>query len=328
MLIGSTFSIRELHANPRYAADDFRAAVDFIGERWRPGDAILINAGYAYTGFLYYYARPITGRVRLVDYQPPSDPATLWPDHPLLLTTGTIGGDPHLGWGDPNSDFYATTQAETAAALTRLTQAFPRMWMLRIYDTVTDPEGFIRDWLASNTTPLEDQPVSGESSMRVQGFMSTIQPVPPQGTQVALEGGITLIGWDVGPAASHPAGGPLDVVLWWQVEAPSTPDTKSATTPYAVSLKLWGPIGHEAEGNVYLAAQQDEWPVGGLFLTTDWPPGRAIRHPMRLWLPPDLAPGQYRLEVEFYDPTTVQPLPRADGQGHTISLGSVIVSSG
>jgi mannosyltransferase len=319
LLAGSAFSIRELHTNPRYAADDFRAAVSFIAERWRPGDAILINAGYAYTGFLYYYDGPIGGRVRLTDYQPADDPAFSASDRPLLLTTGVIGGDPDLGWGNPNSDFYATTQAESAAALARVTQTFPRLWMLRIYDTVADPDGFIRDWLATNTTAFEDQLFSGESFMRVQGFMSNIQPAPPEVVGVELEGDITLLGWQVAPEAA--AGDSLDVTLWWEADVPPAADGQRPDTPYAVSLKLWGP-----EGGAHPAAQQDEWPVGSLLLTPAWPPGHVIRHPMRLWLPADLPPGQYRLDVEMYDPATVQPLPRRDSQGHVIPLGSVTVT--
>jgi 4-amino-4-deoxy-L-arabinose transferase-like glycosyltransferase len=315
LLIGSTFSIYELHTNPRYAADDLRAAVGFISERWRPGDAILINAGYAYPGFLYYYDEPIAGRVRLSDFQPAERP-TPTRGGPLLLDTGTIGGAADLGWGDPESDFYTTSMTETAAALERLTQTFPRIWMLRIYDTVSDPEGFIRDWLATNTTPFEDQTFTGESFMRVQGFMSSIQPPPPSEGQVALEGGISLLGWEA--QANARAGEPLDVVLWWYVYAPSRPNDQ----PYAVSLKLWGTTqGAEA----YLAAQQDEWPVGGLLLSPSWPPEQSVRHPMRLVLPADLPPGDYRLEVEMYDPATVQPVPRRDGQGRTISLGPVTV---
>jgi hypothetical protein len=46
---------------------------------------------------------------------------------------------------------------------------------------------------------------------------------------------------------------------------------------------------------------------------------------MRLWLPDDLPPGEYRLEVEMYDPVTVQPLSRLDGREHTIPLGPVTV---
>jgi hypothetical protein len=318
LLAGSAFSTRELYTNPRYAADDFRGAVRFIQERWRPGDAILINAGYAYTGFLYYYNGPIAGRVRLSDYQPADNPGSATSDQPLLLLTGAIGGDADLGWGNPDSDFYATTQAETAAALTRVTQTFPRIWMLRIYDTVTDPDGFIRDWLAANTTPFEDQPFEGEAFMRVQGFMSTTQPPPPQDMQVALESGITLLGWQVKPATptGARAGEVLDVVLWWRADAP-------LTTNYAVSLKLWGAQGQGAEAREHLAAQQDEWPVGSLLFTSAWPPGQPVRHPMRLWLPPELPPGQYWLKVEMYDPATVQPLARYDAQGSSITLGTV-----
>ncbi len=318
LLAGSAFSIRELYTNPRYAADDFRAAVHFIQERWRPGDAVLINAGYAYTGFLYYYDGPIAGRVRLSEYQPAENPGSTTADRPLLLMTGSIGGNGNLGWGNPESDFYATTQAETAAALTRLTQTFPRIWMLRIYDTVTDPDGFIREWLAANTTPFEDQFFEGEAFMRVQGFMSTTQPPPPQDMEVPLEGGISLLGWQVKPATPTvaQAGEALDVVLWWRADA-------SLTTNYAVSLKLWGTQGQGAEARERMAAQQDEWPVGSLLFTSAWPPGKPIRHPMRLWLPADLPPGQYWLNVEMYDPATVQPLVRPDGQGSSITLGTV-----
>jgi hypothetical protein len=187
---------------------------------------------------------------------------------------------------------------------------------------VTDPDGFIRDWLATNTTPFEDQLFEGEAFMRVQGFMSTTQPPPPQDAEVALKGGITLLGWQVKPAAPRVAraGEALDVVLWWRADAPPT-------TNYAVSLKLWGTQGEGPEARVSLATQQDEWPVGSLLFTSAWPPGHPIRHPMRLWLSPDLPPGQYWLNVEMYDPATVQPLARQDGQGATIALGTVSVAS-
>ena len=326
LLAGSAFSIYELHTNPRYAADDFRAAVDFIAQRWRPGDAVLINAGYAYPGFLYYYDGPITDRVRLTAFEPTDHLVFPQPQLPLLLSTGTIDGDPNLGWGNPDSDFYAASQVETAAALNRLTETFPRIWMLRIYDTVTDPDGVVRDWLATNTTPFDDGSFTGESFIRVQGFMSTNQPPPPQEAEVGLEGGITLMGWEVTPTGGQRAGQPMDVVLWWRMDAPLASDAQWPDTPYAVSLKLWEAEGQGTESK--LGAQQDEWPMGGLFLTSDWPPGHNVRHPMRLWLPPDLPAGQYKLEVEMYDPTTLQPLPRRDGQGHTVPVGSVTVTPG
>jgi len=130
---------------------------------------------------------------------------------------------------------------------------------------------------------------------------------------VTLEGEVSLLGWEAETTAR--AGEPLNVVLWWRVD-----NDQDLATPYAVSLKLWGtPQG----GEPFLATQQDEWPVGSLLLSPDWPPGQPVRHPMRLLPPADLPPGDYRLEVEVYDPATVQPLPRHDGQGHTIPLGTV-----
>jgi mannosyltransferase len=321
LLAGSAYSIQQMHTNPLYAADDFKAAVDFIAQRWRPGDAVLINAGYAYTGFAYYYDGAIAARVRLSDYPQSPVRGAQAHDRPLLLTTGTIAGDPQLGWGDPNSDFYATTPSETAAALEQVTHDFSRVWMLRIYDTVTDPDGFIRHWLATHTTPFEDQLFSGQAFMRVQGFMSNDQPPPAARTTVVLEGGVSLVDWQPGPDMHGRAGQPLDVVLWWQVDAHSA----LLEAPYAVSLKLWGTRGQGAE--TFLAAQQDEWPVGNLLLTPQWPPGEPIRHPMRLWLPQDLPAGQYQLNVEMYDPRTLEPLSRLDGGGPGVSLGPVSVAA-
>jgi 4-amino-4-deoxy-L-arabinose transferase-like glycosyltransferase len=314
LLAGSAFSTYRLHADPRYAPDDFRGAVRFIAERWRPGDAVLVNAGYAYTGWMYYYDGPTAGRVRLSDYAAGHAAG----DGPPLLLAGSIDGSPALGWGDPASDFYPTTAAETAAALERATHDYPRLWVLRIYDTVTDPQGLTREWLAAHTTLFEDQVFAGEAFMRVQGYLSPRQPAPPGGPGVPLAGGVTLAGWEVGAADARRAGDPLDVALWWQLEAGSAP----ARSPHAVSLKLWG-----GGDSPWLAAQQDEWPLGGRFLTPDWPAGEPVRHPMRLWLPSGLPAGRYSLNVEMYDPATLQPLARADGRPGGIPLGPVVVTS-
>ena len=310
-LSGSGFSMYQLHTNPLYAADDLRAAVQFIADRWRPGDAVVINAGYVYTGFVYYYRQPIAGRLRLVDFaRAPSEP------YPLLLQTGSIGGDPQLGWGDPESDFYATSEAETSAALERVTRAFPRLWMLRLYDTVTDAHGFVRGWLAQHTTPFEDQLFTGQSFMRVQGFLSATQPTPPTDRSISLEGSVSLVDYRVPSRAS--AGMPLDVVLWWQISA----DSPARDHPYAVSLKLWPAEIASAQLGMP-SAQRDEWPLGSLLFTPVWPPDRPMRHPMRLALPGDLSAGTYQLTVEMYDPLTLQPLKTVSSQEHIVRLQQI-----
>lgn len=310
LLLGTSLSLWQWHTHPAYAADDLRGAVRFIAARWRPGDAILINAGYAYPAFLYYYREPLAGRVRLDDYQ-----SSNIPQYPLVLQTGIIGGSNSLGWGDAAADFYPTTETDTAAALTRVLRDFPRLWVLRVYDTVADEKGFVRRWLAENTTPFEDQIFSGPSYVRVQGFMSRTQPPPPSFQSVPLEGDITLRGWICPPEV--PMGSFLDVVLWWEI----TGEQPAYSPPYAVSLKLWDAQNQE------LIAQQDEWPLGSLLLTPAWPQGMTIRHPMRLYMPSQLSPGRYRLEVQVYDSATVRPFARKDGVGNALTLAWITVTN-
>jgi 4-amino-4-deoxy-L-arabinose transferase-like glycosyltransferase len=308
-LLGTGLSVWQLHTHPAYAADDLRGAVGFIATRWRPGDAILIHAGYAYPAFLYYYREPLAARMRLDDYQSP-----VVSPHPLVLQSGIIGGSASLGWGDATADFYPTTETDTFAALARVLQDFPRLWVLRIYDTVADEKGFVRHWLAEHTIPFEDQRFSGPSYVRVQGFMSRVQPAPPSFEPVALEGDITLRGWTC-PAAT-PVGSFLDVVLWWEI----TGEQPAQSPPYAVSLKLW-----DAQ-NQTLIAQQDEWPLGSLLLTPVWPRQTAMRHPMRLYIPGQLSPGRYRLELQVYDSATIRPFVRKDGGGNALTLTWVTVT--
>lgn len=306
IVAASAFSIYQLHFNPRYYPDDYRAAVNFIQSRWQPGDLILINAGYTYTAFLYYAGSPDNlQRQRLVPYQPPQNDA-----HPLLLQTGLIDGDSRLGWGDPRSDFYAMPAGETIKALEQLSQDFARLWLLRAYDTVTDPEGLIRAWLAEHTIPLEDQRFSGESNIRAQGFLLSGQPAPAN-QPVYFEDGMLLAGWHL-PRQSWRAGQTIPIKLWWAVTATPSVD-------YKISLKMWTPAGE-------LAAQgQDEWPVGSLYRATDWPLDQLVYQPTALKLPQDIPAGQYWLNVELYHPETIQPLPRRDTGETVVTLGSLVI---
>ncbi|MCB9076715.1 MAG: glycosyltransferase family 39 protein [Anaerolineaceae bacterium] len=306
LVVASFYSIYQFHVNPAYRADDFRAAVDFIDQHWQPGDVILINAGYTYPAFLYYtdHRSDLQSR-RLVPYQSPDGCCS-----PLLLQTGAVDGPAQLGWGDPESDFYAMTAAETIAALEQVSQDFSRLWLLRAYDTVTDPNGLIRAWLAENATPIEDQPFSGESNIRAQGFLLASSTVP-QGPIVALEDGLLLAG-SAWPQQPWRAGQIIPVKLWWSATGPPSAD-------YKASLKLWTSDGQ-------LAAQgRDEWPGGTLHRATTWVPDEIIYHPMHLTLPPDLPAGQYWLNVELYHPETIQPLHQLPNGETAIALGPITV---
>jgi hypothetical protein len=305
LIAASLLSIYQLHFDPRYRTDDYRQAVKFIQHHWQPGDVILVNAGYTYTAFVYYANLSNFDRRRLVPYQQPK-----LPHEPLLLQTGTLDGSAQLGWGDPHSDFYTTSSAETLAALEQLSNDFSRLWMLRAYDTVTDPASLIRSWLAEHAILLEDQLFSGQSNIRAQGFLLAGQSQPKSQT-IPFEDGLVLAGWQL-PNQTWQANQTIHLKLWWTTTAPPSVD-------YKISLKMW-----TSEGQL-TAQGQDDWPAGTLYRTSTWPTGDIVYHPTPLTLPANLPPGQYWLNVELYHPETIQPLHRQDNGEAVVTLGPVNV---
>ncbi len=291
--LGAAYSLGNFWFNSRYADDDLRGAVQHLAESWRPGDVILVNAGYAYPALVYYYPAPIGLRVRLVDYQPaPDDSKTA----PLVLMTGSIGGSPRLGWGHPLSDFYPTRADDTLAALDRLFRSHPRVWVLRIYDTVTDPDGIIREYFSEHARLIDDQGVAGESNARVQGFLTqSLTALPPQAkaSNARLADRVTLLGFESNSNEMR-AGEPYDAVLYWQ-------PVRTLNLNYQLSLQVL-----DAGGRV--VAQHDETPLGNALPTSRWRPGDIYREPLRLPLPTNLAPGEYTVIVKLYNLNTGEVL--------------------
>src|SRR5581483_275600 len=69
LFLGTTiYSLNNFWNDSQYADDDLRGAVGFIADHWRPGDVILVNAGYAYPAIAYYFPEE-TMRERLPNYQ-------------------------------------------------------------------------------------------------------------------------------------------------------------------------------------------------------------------------------------------------------------------
>ena len=314
---GALFSLAQYHWSPAYAADDHRSAVRYLDEHWRPGDAVLINAGYVYPAFLYYNQLPVAWRGRLSDYgvafSRQAEPAGL-----ALVQTGSVDGPAHLGWGSPNSDFYAMSRQATAAALARLFADYERVWVYRCYDTVTDPDGFVRAWLEAHGVKFEETPAfAGLSNIRVQGYL-TRRPTTalPAGAQLygALFDGRLELAAVHAPAALGE--GPLDVVLWWRA-------THAPLPRLAVTLRLVD----QAER---LWAQADSWPLGALYDTSAWPAGALVRQPARLQVPAGLPPGMYRLLVGVYETDSGVAWALPDGQqfavvGQPTAAGQVAV---
>ena len=310
---GSIFSIAQFHTNPTYASDDLRGAVALLQQKWRPGDVILVNAGYAYTALDYYYDGPIQDFQRLSEFAAQSN--SLAASHqPLILQAGTIDGPASLGWADPASDFYASSQAETEAALAEVSQAFSRIWVLRIYDTVTDPNGAIRDWLTGNLRLFEDQVFSGQANLRVQGYLSPHQPPPPPALLLHLENRFKLHGY-LPPASHYQAGDTIYTAVWLEATTP-------AETPYALSLKLW-----DDNGVLAVQTEPDEWPVGNRFQTPAWPAGYQVRYPMQLTIPSTIEASQYWLNLVIYNTADGTPLRVNETGERVILLGGLRVES-
>ena len=281
--------------NPIYRADDHRAMVADLAQRWRPGDAILANAGWIYPILTTYWpggvaagpsagsanvvmgdpegGRPGTGTsqppplqslLRLSDYTQiaPSPPLTT----PLVVRSGSVDGPPSLGGGDPHADFFAVSQDDTIAALTALAGHARRIWHYRLYDTVSDPEGAIRSWLATNTLTTTATLIPGRDYGQLQLFTTPLGAPSPAGgtlttTLATFGGAVDLV------AAATPttvtAGSYLYADLLWRAR----PSLATLGADLSTSLRLYDAGGQQvvqADGPLHAAPTRDLGPCPAL----------------------------------------------------------------
>lgn len=306
LLGGYAWSAWRFETLPTYRADDHRGAVRYLEARLAPGDAVLINAGYVYTALEVYRQEPVAWRGRLVAYPQEPSPAEGW----VLLQTGSIGGAPTLGWGNPRSDFYPMDAAAARAALEEVFRRHPRVWVYRCYDTVTDPQGLIRGWLEEMGTRFDDQVFAGESNLRVQGYLSRLwheERAAPGGPRFG--GALTLL-----EASARAEEGPrrrVWVTLTWQ-KVDAIPED------WTVSVRLYDGEGHRI-------AQADGIPGGPLHGPQHWAKGETVRHPVRLDLPTGTPPGTYVLRLAVYRRSDLTTLPDETGSTET-AIGDVVLA--
>lgn len=330
VLLLNGWSLYNFWFTPTFGADDQRAAVAQIAKRWRPGDALLVNAGWVYTALTTYWPTELVGveaaappplppMVRLLDYatpaqqeQPENAPAV-----PAVVRTGSIDGAPSLGWGEPASDFFAMSAAATTKALATLAHHYRRLWHYRLYDTVNDSQGLIRTWLDTNTTLLSETPIPGRDYLRVQLYQSTQVPIataawtPLPLPPTRFTGDLQLQQAAV-TASPVTAGTYLYTQLTWQ------PPVEQAMLPAVVSfsLRLYTDDGH-------LLAQADETPLQPL---AAWP--TPYLYTMALPIPVATPPGAYKLVLIVYDPQSGVPLapPGPEAPRQDLWLGPVQVA--
>ncbi|RME69909.1 MAG: DUF2079 domain-containing protein [Chloroflexi bacterium] len=153
------------------------------------------------------------------------------------------------------------------------------------------------------------------ASFKRQGILLT--RLPPADTLARLQPqearfgpAIRLTGFAVSPDTAS-AGAPLTVLLRWQADA-------SPAVDYTVFVHLVNAAGQRV-------AQHDGPPAWlSLRPTGEWSPGQVTLDSHTLQLPPDLPPGEYRLQVGLYRPDTLARLPLLDGPDF-LELGKVWV---
>jgi uncharacterized membrane protein len=283
--------------DPAYQPDDHRAAVGELEARWRPGDAVVINAGWAYTALATYWTGDIASRTRITEPLPaPRDDAEL-----LMVTTGHTDGDSGLGWSDPRSDFFAMPSDVAKQQTPALFERFRRVWHYRIYDTVNDPDGLLRALLPRSGQPIDERTYPGEAYLRVESY------VPREGVawEDELPGAEYRAGLQLRFApieVSAPPGQPVYVPLTWR---------PAGTVPVRIgtSVRLLG------SGGETLYQPPDEQPLGPGFVSAQWPAGVAQPQTVAIAAPEGTAPGTYEVIVVAYDAGTGQPLAPAPLNG-------------
>jgi len=125
---------------------------------------------------------------------------------------------------------------------------------------------------------------------------------------------IALLGYDLDAQSAAP-GATLHLRLYWQ-------GRQSMEQEYTV-------FTHLLDAEDHVVAQQDSAPAQGMRPTTGWLPGEVISDEYTLTLPPDAAPGEYRIEVGLYEPGSGERLTASDAAGQVMGdhliLGSVTV---
>lgn len=218
-------------------------------------------------------------------------------------------------YGDGSLPFYplrmadgATPDGEGAALLDKLGRDATRIWV--VVDTQASPGAGLQPWLASRAYRASDA-WHGPLELLLYapaGHGAGSVDLAPGGrgwrNGISLEQALALEG-ELSP------GQILRLDLAWQAAEP-IPEA------YKVFVHLQAAGGR-------LAAQRDAEPLDGTRPTTGWHPGETIADRAGLWLPADLAPGEYRLLLGLYDAVTGERVPVGSGESDSFPLAVVRV---
>ena len=323
-------SLQRFWTDPAYRTDDHRAAVRELATNWRPGDAILVNAGWVYTALEVYWptaildshgAIPPTTKIqRITSAKSELDAEQTisrfyFDAMPILYRTGSVDGAESLGWGSPESDFFPLSRDATTTALDTISRSHTRLWHYRLYDTVNDPDGTIRTWLDENAEIAFDQPYSGRDFLRLQRYdrisnqeFASLHPNDDVrfGDRLRLDGATFDEGINAGEM--------LYTVLAWRGERKFNEEPGD----FNVSLRLYNSAGElVVQHDEALYPPINEWDLSGQTIQA-----------MALAVPAYSQPGEYSMELVVYSQSTQEVLVPESANtvdGQRLQLGKVTV---
>lgn len=249
---GATVALGNLYFNPDYAKDDHRAWVEYLQERVRPGDGLVLVSPQAETVYRYYAGD--------------------------LLPWISL---PNLGL-----DLKAQERADFVAVRDAF-QKWSRIWLLELHAPVADSEGHIAELIRRWGTRLDRVYFHGQSteiilSDFISGSPFTAEAPPvahPRSAHVTDE--LVFLGYDA--PAQVGAGERGMVKLLWRVDAPTGESFGTTVFVKDEAEEVWGQADEMLLGNL---RQAPNWTPGqvatdnhNLNVDPAAPPGRYA-----LWL--------------------------------------------
>ena len=293
VLTGEVRGLAGWYFDPRFTKDDFRGMVAYMEPRIRQGDAVLISAGYVRPAVEYYLRTPSAHRGPLAAL-----PSSL--NGPALVQVGQIGADEkETKYSQPADDYYSwISRSQAVRALEKLTAISRRIWMVRVYDTVNDPESVVLPWLRANLFELHSQTFGGTSYPQLYLFSTRRPPdwsVPPMENHHPARFGnaAELLGHDLSPRQAK-RGNLLQLRLYWRAIRQFERDYKVFVHLLDHRQRQWAGVDHQ--------------PLMNRYPTSKWQPGEVIADDYDVWIPRNAPPGLYRVEIGMYDPSTGQRL--------------------
>jgi len=157
---------------------------------------------------------------------------------------------------------------------------------------------------AYKSETLERLPLNDENTYLRLGWIKVRPPKdtryrPQRQISESFDRGISLSGYDLSSQRAR-TGDSLSLTLYWRAESQRS-DNLSV-------------FAHLVDGAGRPVAQHDGLPANGGFPTWIWEAGDTIVDRHQIDIPPDLAPGDYRLLVGLYNPTDGRRVLTANGQ--------------